>query len=134
MAEPDKMQLAVFLPGNRAAFAPGERLDVSVLWALERAPGAIEVRLFWVTRGKGTEDLEIVATMPIRADSSAGESAVAFTLPEAPWSFSGKLISLVWGVEAVVHAPERTAACEFVLAPGGAEIRLHETVVGPPPA
>jgi len=127
MAESDSHSLAVFLPGNRTAFAPGEHLEVSVLWALERAPGAIEVRLFWVTRGKGTEDLEIVASMPIRADTPAGEGAVAFILPEAPWSFSGRLISLVWGVEAVVAAPERTAACEFVLAPGAAELRLHET-------
>ena len=133
MAESDSHQLAVFLPRHRTAFAPGESLEVSVLWALGCAPGAIEVRLFWVTRGKGTEDLEVVASMPIRADAPAGEGVVAFALPEEPWSFSGKLISLVWGVEAVVHDPERTAACEFVLAPDGAEIRLHEPVSGSPP-
>ncbi len=126
-------ELAVFLPGNRTAFEPGERIDITVLWAFERPPGLLDVRLFWITRGKGTEDIEVVANGSIRADVAAGEGSCSFTLPEAPWSFSGKLISLVWGVEAVVASPARTALCEFVLAPGAVEIRLHESTAGLPP-
>jgi hypothetical protein len=124
MTEPGHNQLAVFLPGNRTAFAPGERIEVTVLWALARTPGTIEVRLFWITRGKGTEDIEIVERSTIRAPAIAGEERCAFVLPEAPWSFSGKLISLVWGVELVVASPEQAARCEFVLAPDATEIRL----------
>lgn len=127
MTEPGNEQLAVFLPGNRAAFTPGERIEVTVLWAFARVPGTIDVRLFWITRGKGTEDVEIVERSAIRAVASAGEERCVFVLPEAPWSFSGKLISLVWGVEAVVASPERAARCEFVLAPDAAEISLGET-------
>jgi hypothetical protein len=126
MAETTHDQLAVFLPGNRTAFAPGERIEVTVLWAFSRVPGTIDVRLFWITRGKGTEDIEIVDRSAIRAPAIAGEERCVFVLPGAPWSFSGKLISLVWGVEAVVASPEQAARCEFVLAPGAAEIRLGE--------
>lgn len=131
MTEPGRDQLAVFLPGNRTAFAPGDRIEVTVLWAFSRVPGTIDVRLFWITRGKGTEDIEIVDRSSIRAPTVAGEERCVFVLPEAPWSFSGKLISLVWGVEAVVAAPEQAARCEFVLAPDAAEIRLGE--IAPPP-
>lgn len=127
-------ELAVFLPGNRAAFEPGARLDVTVMWAFNRPPGLFDVRLFWITRGKGTEDIDIVANAPLRADAVAGEGTCTFTLPEAPWSFSGKLISLVWGVEVVATGSGRAASCEFVLAPGAAEIRLHEAVAGLRPA
>ena len=117
-------QLAVFLPGNRTDFRPGERLQVTVLWALERTPGPIEVRLFWMTRGKGTEDLRVVSTESIQAGAAAGEAACAFVLPAAPWSFSGRLISLVWAAEAVVPALDLAASCEFVMAPDGIEIHL----------
>jgi hypothetical protein len=130
MTEPGQDQLAVFLPGNRTAFSPGERLEVTVLWAAARAPGTIEVRLFWITRGKGTEDIEIVARSTIQAPAIAGEERCVFVLPEAPWSFSGKLISLAWGVEAVVASPGRAARCEFVLAPDAAEILLGDAAAG----
>lgn len=123
-------QLAVFLPGNRTAFVPGERLEVTVLWAFSQMPGTIDVRLFWITRGKGTEDIEIVHRAAIRAPAIAGEERCVFVLPDAPWSFSGRLISLVWGVEAVAASPEQAARCEFILAPDAAEIRLGE--IAPP--
>jgi len=120
-------QLAVFLPGTRRAFAPGESLEVTLLWALAAKPATIDVRLFWVTRGKGTEDIEVVDRVSIREPAAAGEERCTFVLPAAPWSFSGKLISLVWGVEAVCTAPDLAAREEFVLAPGGAELRLDES-------
>lgn len=131
MTEPANDQLAIFLPGNRTAFPPGELIEVTVLWALARPPGTIEVRLFWITRGKGTEDIEIADRSTIRAAASAGQERCVLALPGAPWSFSGKLISLVWGVEAVVASTERAARCEFVLAPDGAEIRLGDIAPTP---
>jgi len=131
MSDASGEQLAVFLSGNRAAFAPGERIEVAVLWALARAPGTIDVRLFWTTRGKGTEDVELVEQARIDATAVAGEERRTFTLPEAPWSFSGKLISLVWGVEVVVASTGRAERCEFVVAPGAEEIRLHEFTTRP---
>lgn len=122
----DATQLAVFLPGNRAAFEPGAMIDVTVLWALPRAPDSLEVRLFWTTRGKGTEDLEVVASERI-PPAAAGEHVWRLTLPAGPWSFSGKLISLVWALEAVAREPAAVATCEFVIAPDARELRLDET-------
>lgn len=118
-------ELAVFLPANRTAFAPGEVITVTTLWALAQPPGQLELRLFWVTRGKGTEDLEIVARHAVPAPAAAGEFTWTLELPGAPWSFSGKLISLVWGVEVVATSPACAARCEFVLAPDQAEVLLH---------
>jgi hypothetical protein len=119
-------QIAVFLVNDRTAFRPGETLAVSALWALAAAPGSLEARLFWHTRGKGTEDIVIVDSRRVEAPPAAGEYRFDFMLPESPWSFSGKLISLLWGVELVAGAGEKSARSEFVLGPDAKEILLGE--------
>jgi hypothetical protein len=117
-------QIAIFLAGDRSAFRPGETLKVSALWALGAAPASLEARLFWRTTGKGTEDLVIVAQQEVATPAAAGEGSFEFTLPEAPWSFSGKLISLLWAVELVAEPDGQSARCEFVLGPHAKEILL----------
>lgn len=117
-------ELGLFIENDRKAFLPGETLVLSVLWALPAKPDTLEVRLFWYTRGKGTEDVEIIATEKLAVSASAGEGKVRFRLPDAPYSFSGKLISLLWAVELVAEPGARTTRCEFTLSPTGAEILL----------
>lgn len=118
-------ELAVFIEGGRAEFRPGETLRVSALWALGAAPERLEARLFWYTRGKGTDDVGVVETRRIEGAEAAGERTVAFTLPGEPWSFSGKLISLIWAVELVAEPGGRVARVEFSMSPDGREILLH---------
>jgi hypothetical protein len=107
---------------NRKGRRPGEHVEFSALWALEKKPTTVEARLFWFTRGKGTEDVGVIATQAVPSADSAGEHLFRFTLPEAPYSFSGKLISLLWAVELV--ASDDVVRCEFDLAPEGREIVL----------
>jgi hypothetical protein len=126
----DVPELYVEIPGGRTAFAPGEALTVNVLWALPETPSSLEVRLCWHTQGKGTEDIEIVDTRPIAALSAAGENRVTFDLPDGPYSFSGKLISLLWSVEFVAEPGDKSALCDFVLSPAGREIVLEEKPSG----
>jgi len=117
-------QLEVFLADNRSAYRPGETVRGSVLWALATPPETLEVRLFWRTQGKGTSDVEIVATHAVSRPAAAGEEAFTFVLPEAPWSFSGKLVSLSWGLEGVAEPGGQNAQAPLVLAPHGREILL----------
>lgn len=120
-------ELALFTVGNRTTYQPGDVLKVSALWALPAKPTSLEARLFWYTRGKGTEDVCIVKTESLTNVESAGEQALRFTLPAEPWSFSGKLISLIWAVELVAEPGGKSARCEFTLSPDGFEILLHQT-------
>jgi hypothetical protein len=117
--------LGIFIAGGRTAFQPGDTLEVSALWALAGAPEQLEARLFWYTRGKGTEDVGVVSVQRVENPPAAGERAWRFKLPAQPWSFSGKLISLVWAVELVVEPGARSARAEFTLSPDGQEILLH---------
>lgn len=117
-------QLEVFLAGNQTAYRPGETVRGSVLWALAKDPQSLEVRLFWRTQGKGTSDVEIVATHVVPNPAIAGEEAFTFLLPASPWSCSGKLISVTWGVECVAGPDGQNAQAAFVLGPHGREILL----------
>ena len=110
--------------GGREACAPGEAVAGTVSWRLDAAPDSVEVRLFWYTRGKGTTDVQIVKAQQFAAPRAAGRKTFRFVLPAEPYSFSGKLISLIWALEAVVQPGERSARRELVVAPGGTEILL----------
>ncbi len=98
---------------ERTSFKPGETVEGAVVGG---SP-AVEVRLFWYTEGKGTQDLEVVATAHPDADGR-----FRLPLPAAPYSFSGKLISLIWAVEAV--GGETCPRVELLVSPDGGEILL----------
>jgi hypothetical protein len=117
-------ELSISPADNRTDRRPGETVEFSALWALQKKPSAVEARLFWFTRGKGTEDVGIVARLQVPAPEAAGEYRFRFTLPDSPYSFSGRLISLLWAVELL--AGDEVARCEFTLAPDGREIVLAD--------
>lgn len=102
---------------------PKDTLDIAAEWTLDKAPSAVEARLFWYTRGKGTEDVGIVARERIESPMARADHRFRFHLPEAPYSFSGRLISLLWAVELV--ADDEVARWEFTLTPDGEEILLE---------
>ena len=103
---------------------PRQVLELLASWSLPAVPRSLEARLFWFTRGKGTEDVGLVSTSVLTEPRAQGERRVRFTLPDGPYSFSGRLISLVWAVDLV--ADTTAARWEFVLAPEGSEIVLWQ--------
>lgn len=110
---------------GRTQFAPGERLDVAAEWQLDRAPRTVSVRLVWYTRGKGDTDVCVVDEQRFDDPQSFQRRDCTFQLPEAPFSFSGKLVSLVWAVEVVVEPSDESARLDIVVAPDGKEIDLR---------
>ena len=104
---------------------PGDIIELVGEWSFDQAPESLEARLFWFTRGKGTQDVGIVETQPVGLLQMSGRERFRFKLPEAPYSFSGRLISIIWAVELVANN-DRSARWEFNLAPDeGGEILLR---------
>lgn len=116
--------LQLGLRENRTAYAPGEELAGAALWELDAAPTLAEVRLVWSTKGKGTEDAAVVATVPFAAPQAGDTRPFSIRLPASPYSFSGKLISLLWAVELVLQPGNLHQRIEIVVAPGHAEVLL----------
>ena len=111
---------------NKTEYRPREEISGEVRWNLNEAPKAIEVRLFWYTSGKGTTDVEIVDDLRFDNPAARESRPYRFTLPEGPYSFSGKLISLLWALELEVEGGDSNVArYQFVLSPSGKEVVLE---------
>ena len=91
-----------------------------------------KLRLFWFTRGKGTEDAAVVDTLRFETPQAEEARPFRFVLPEAPYSVSGKLISLVWALELVAEPSREVDRLELVVAPGGREVLLESQQQDPP--
>ena len=93
---------------SKTGYRPGEE----IAGVVEGSAGPVEARLVWTTRGKGTVDTAVAGAV-----TCSGEFRIK--LPDGPYSFSGRLISLIWAVEA------GCARKEFVLSETGEEVLLY---------
>jgi hypothetical protein len=86
----------------------------------------LELALFWHTKGKGTQDIGIAETL--RFDNPALEEERLFNmpLPAGPYSFSSKLISIVWSLELTDPDGKSAYQKDFVLSPTQQEIVCTE--------
>ena len=109
---------------NKNAFRPGENIAGAALWELQKAPELAEVRLVWFTRGKGTEDGETVETVKFDNPPPADTRQFGFRAPDAPYSFSGTLVALIWAVEFVAKPGGEFERIEITIAPDAKEIAL----------
>ena len=113
--------LRIEIDGDRRAFKTGDTLAGRVSWDVSRATSA-ELRLFWFTRGKGTEDVGLVDSLAFADPRAADERQFRFTLPREPYSFSGTLLSIVWALELIVEPGSAVERREFVLSPTEQEV------------
>lgn len=112
---------------QQTAFRPGETIQGAVGWSLSAAPSSLEVRLFWYTEGKGTQDVTLVDSVQWPSPEAQGAQPFQFTAPAFPHSFSGKLISLLWALEFVVDQGKEAARLNLVISPTGRELELGPT-------
>ena len=117
-------ELRLELAGGRTAFKPGESLSGRVKWRVEGQPDSAELRLFWFTSGKGTQDVGIVHTMAFAGPRPEDQRDFSLPLPSEPYSFSGTLISLAWAIELIVEPGGHVERREFVLSATGQEVVL----------
>lgn len=119
------------LTTERSNYRPGEEIRGTATWTLPQAPSTAELRLFWHTQGKGDRDAATVETQTFPDPQPTETRPFSLQAPNFPSSFSGKLISLVWGLELVLD-PDGSKAIELVIAPQGREIDLYRTDLEPP--
>ncbi len=106
----------------KTSFRPGETVAGTVRWNLEENPESLELSLFWHTQGKGTRNVGVVETVKFDSPGSLGQKDFSFKLPQGPYSFSGKLISLIWAIEATTFPTEQTTKREITISPTGQEV------------
>jgi len=119
------MTMRIEIDEDRRWFLPGETVSGRMTWDIDDELEAVELRLFWHTAGKGTEDVEIVRELRVDTPESRGERGFSFELPLQPYSFSGSLITLAWALELVALPGGELDRRELVVAPTPVEIRLE---------
>ncbi len=117
-------ELRLGLRENRTAYQPREEIVGAATWELDTPVERAAIHLLWFTRGKGTEDVEITDEIVFDAPQAGDTRTFSFQLPGAPYSFSGRLISLLWAVELVLEPGEDSAKVEFTMGPGGREVLI----------
>jgi hypothetical protein len=118
-------QLDITLRQDKTDFAPHEVVEGAIRWSLPDRPHRIDVSLLWYTSGRGTQDVGVVETLAIDDPNSVGSKDFAFTLPEGPYSFSGKLITLTWAIEATWTPGNNSVRQQIVVSPTRREIVLN---------
>jgi hypothetical protein len=109
---------------QRTKFSPGESISGEVSWQIEAQPTSVELRLFWCAGGRGDTDMGIVETIPFPNPQSSESRSFTLMLPQAPYSFSGSLITLTWSLELAAEPGNHTNGIVITLAPDGQAISL----------
>lgn len=117
--------LAIAIDNGKFNFFPGEEVAGTASWQLEKEPKMVELRLFWYTAGKGTEDLQVIDGVSFNDSTASGSEKFRFKLPMAPYSFSGQLISLCWALELLVSPGSHAVREEFSMSNSSEEIILN---------
>ncbi len=115
--------------GNQARFEPGEVVGIQTRWDFESPPDAIEVRLVWHIERLSEEKpswIVIPDKSRIENPDAQGDHACQMALPEMPFSFSGKLISLRWGVEVVALPFLEATRLDISVSPDRRSVMLHQ--------
>ena len=121
--------LAIEIEYDKTAFKPGQQIRGTVKWQFEEVPEKLELSLFWRTQGKGTQDTGIVGSMAFESLGQFAQKDFTFTVPDGPYSFSGRLISIIWALELV--EPDRGkdyVRRDIVISPSGSEVVCTESV------
>lgn len=118
------MTLDIQIHSGRTGFIPGEEIVGVASWELPQPARHIELQLFWTTRGKGIVDSEIVESVHFENPAAKAEHPFRLRLPGGPYSFSGTLVSLQWGIRLIAEPGGDQAQVPIIVSPSGREIDL----------
>ena len=103
---------------------PGQEISGRAAWQFDKVPKRASLRLFWYTEGRGNQDVGIVQEEEFDPIRMSHDEEFRFTLPDRPYSFSGKLISLRWAIELVIDKGKHLERIELMVSPWVEEVKL----------
>lgn len=118
------MATELFIDLPKTIYQPGETLVGEVLWALEKSPEKLQLRLGWWTEGRGDRDAKIEFEKEWITDEPAGKESFEIILPASPYSFEGHLISLKWALELSTRKGKHQTSIDLVLTSGQTAVEL----------
>lgn len=88
----------------------GHTVSGSVTWDMDRPPDRVVARIGWVTEGRGDTDDEYFGeeSLDLAASEFGSLNRLEFTLQvpaDAPVSYDGKILRIMWVVEGRLFLP-----------------------------
>ncbi len=117
--------IQISIPDTARYCLPSMTIECTVNWHCQQEPHNLHIKLIYYTEGKGSQDVIVVDDHTWKSPGRSGSKSDSFNLPDQPYSFSGKYISLIWAVEALIEPGSECARQQFVMSPSGQEIILH---------
>jgi len=107
-------------------FKPADLVEGRASWHIDYGEevDSIELRLFWYTSGKGSQDVGIVRVLRDDSPDPSGHRDFSIRAPEGPYSFSGKLITLSWAIELVALPSGETERLDLRIGPQPVEVDI----------
>ena len=121
----NNVTIDIEIEDNQTSFLPGQIVSGIVRWLCLEPPKKVRLELFWYTEGKGDEDVGLVEKIKFESPQASDNRRFEFQLPVGPYSFSGRLISLMWTLE--LQVDKDCTRKELVVSPVGNEILLTGT-------
>ncbi len=122
------MQMAIELSEGKLSYRPRETMRGSFSWSSLDQVKSLELRLFWYTRGKGTQDMTLVQIQRINSPAKMGRAQFEFRVPDGPYTMHGKLISVLWALELVSEGSKDVTRVDVVVSPWGEPVVLGEAL------
>ena len=118
------MSIEIKITNGQDAFYPGDDIAGIVRWNLSKNPKIITINLTWRTEGKGSQDVEVIDSLDFPVSKLSGEESFSFTLPIAPYSYSGRLISICWALETFVRSSKDEFSYNITMGPNAKEVTV----------
>ena len=116
------MAIQINIKDDNVIFLPGDEIEGGVLWELPQSPAKLVVNVYWFTDGSVSN---IVQGFELNSVDAAGTLPFKFSLPVTPYSYSGKLFSISWEIEAYSVSPDERCARPFIMSPYNTVIELR---------
>ena len=109
---------------HKTVFEPQDEVVGRVTWSLHRSPKVVTVTAGWYTQGRGSEDEQIEIEQKWRTDENRGVQGFVLPLSKSPYSYSGKLIEIIWYVSAKTKKGGLHTRTDIVVSPNGKPVTL----------
>lgn len=116
----------VLIEVDRINIAAGSTISGVVKWQSIEQSEPLELRLSWHTEGRGTMDRKIIYQQALPIVTHLQSHRFSIKAPEGPYSFTGRLIELIWTISCVSKKGKVLDSTQLYLSRDGRAVELYE--------
>jgi hypothetical protein len=117
-------ELNIRLNSDRNTFVPGQTAEGVVSWQLDDEPQKLTLALHWYTQSRADGQSGMADCIEFERPGVNGSKPFSLEIPQGPYSFKGRLLSLNWVLELSASPGTGLARHAITVSPTGQEVHL----------